>query len=1714
MESVSEKRRSLAQHQQKSANDSLQKVSFLKGSKEAFLNQLASSLEVRILKCGDVIAREGQEETEIVLLRRGCLKSVNHLGDEELHRDWAIIGNPLCFQTCIPWAHTVEATDFCDVQLLSAKAYATAVALHPAEGARIAQQFEGALRRCFISSRGPVRSNAMDHAATEPSSRRMNFVSTAAVVASAVSVFRNSIGGRRKSADGAAVSASSASVASRRKSSADAEFGSLSATMPQMWETGPAAPSSLERASTAPDKQTSLNKKRKNSLLPALDMENVKAEHLVPRIAVLGAPGKSFGDRISPGSHTPRLASLSNGASPFSSPTSQQGPWMGLSSATSSRSSTKAGDAMRMSLSPNIRAPIGRGSAVGVGGHGRRLSAGPSFSGGAEPASARRHSLMGNCTDGGQPSSRRGSVAGQGAGSARPSVIEPKRTKGSMLKVQKKASDSMASANLKGVGPQTEGGGRDWEPSEPMDQMARATVDVYQDQHDALHVWAYAMQEDDEASRRELASWLDKIPFFRKMDAFVFERILPIVQKHAFKKGERLLEEGCPSEALHVIYAGYADVVCGNTKFATVGPEAILGERSVANLGASYSDGPTCSASVIVKTTVCVTIVLPRAALAEMVTKDAWLYRQFDDMYSATLTDNGGQALADMPLFKQSDSSFLMQLEVSLTKKNVGPGEFIVKEGDDMKSGLLLVNGTIKVSRECRQDPAMITVSCTKQIFLFGATNLLGLADKSACTVRAMTACKCQVITQDALRKALDCHPSESIDFRRMVEDSESYMSALGQGVVSDSSKAKAQSEARRRAFVMRQCTTDATALQKMTEGPKSGHPKLAANRSGVVVSESKEDDREDDIHDEEMTNFGHSEGDWQSEVIESKPFPQKEMMMAMPALILPNHDSDSPDLDTGRCSPARSETWAEARAGSHGPSEAPLSRSSSGGGFDEEESQHDDLTASAPAQVQHLAPVPQGSARRVDDMTEPNACELTGAQLRAPLQDATPLPTILAFEGDEEESDSGYSGVFELPTPSAVEIRPERGTLERGSIMAIRASIVRKGMVNPSADNAVPKVADRNSDPNSPETRDMLNELCGTKRIIVMHDLRLLPEFCECSVGLLRKLEAFMCLRLYLPEQVVLRQGEEMPLLHILQHGVCTMNVFDTEKETVHGPCIIGKLISMLTPTVVTTVVAVTTCFVSTISKHNIAAVLDSHPKERKQLFATANQVFSDLCDDFSTYFGKEGLAQRLQTLPMLSTASMAFLEVLADILEPKLLLPGQLIVQDPEDVRLFILFEGYCHVLTTTDTVIGTISKNMVFGEVSVFGLEGGARPGTGPVTVKTVEFCQLGTIRASSLFEVLRAFPTERPRFERLVHNRLEESVCTQVSSRPCFDGMPHHLVSKVCSIMERRLAFPGGAIVRQGEPGDSMVIINRGKADVVFSGVVVGMLWAGKTFGSPQMLGVERNNHATLIPKQTCHLLLMSRKSLNSLTVGAVERRWLLSMRERAQATLDAEMRLFHKKLREQKHIACAGMFLSAIAGDAHNSSRFLGSIFYAWMMHTFRLGKGALGTKLRAKDRKSTAPISELKGSESGMRPSHARQHSDDEDEEGSPTRQRNPEMPMRLMRSSKRSVRPGDIGEAPAMHFGRGLRKVQLEDSGEGIVSSAAWRSEAQSGRLDIWKCTDPPEWLLAVRQEIPAQFMAMKREARGEAVPALMFPRSSATSASVCTFAGASSTL
>jgi len=404
--------------------------------------------------------------------------------------------------------------------------------------------------------------------------------------------------------------------------------------------------------------------------------------------------------------------------------------------------------------------------------------------------------------------------------------------------------------------------------------------------------------------------------------------------------------------------------------------------------------------------------------------------------------------------------------------------------------------------------------------------------------------------------------------------------------------------------------------------------------------------------------------------------------------------------------------------------------------------------------------------------------------------------------------------------------------------------------------------------------------------------------------------------------------------------------------------------------------------------------------------------------------------------------------------------------------------------------DTVVGTISRKMVFGEMEVFGLGASLDPrgGTsGPITVKTVEFCQVGTIRSTQLFSALEAFPEERMRFEKLVHNRLEESVCTQITNRPAFDGMPNHLFSKVCNLLERRLCFTDDWIIQQGEQGECMVIINRGKAELVYSSIPVGMLWEGKTFGSPQMLGVERVYHASLLPKTTCHVLRMSKKALNSLATGTAERRWILSLRDRARATLEAETRLFQKKVREQKHMACSGMFQAAMAGQAQDSTRFLGSIFYAWKTYCSRLGAshGAKRFRSSGSQMRSTTSARSSATLESRRRRPNSKV-----------VKQHDPEAIARLLKGTSAAMlqqqQLGGIAcEPPPMNFIRGLKQVTLEDTGEGIVSATAWKPHAQSGRLDVWRSLAAPDWLVAVRDEIPSQFMLMKREARGEALSA-----------------------
>lgn len=66
-----------------------------------------------------------------------------------------------------------------------------------------------------------------------------------------------------------------------------------------------------------------------------------------------------------------------------------------------------------------------------------------------------------------------------------------------------------------------------------------------------------------------------------------------------------------------------------------------------------------------------------------------------------------------------------------------------------------------------------------------------------------------------------------------------------------------------------------------------------------------------------------------------------------------------------------------------------------------------------------------------------------------------------------------------------------------------------------------------------------------------------------------------------------------------------------------------------------------------------------------------------------------------------------------------------------------------------------------------------------------------------------------------------------------------------------------------------------------------------------------LGDPRYYHASVMPKKTCYMMFLSGKALASVAPGGAERRWLTTLKQRAEATFAAECNVFRRHVREQR-----------------------------------------------------------------------------------------------------------------------------------------------------------------------------------------------------------------
>lgn len=458
------------------------------------------------------------------------------------------------------------------------------------------------------------------------------------------------------------------------------------------------------------------------------------------------------------------------------------------------------------------------------------------------------------------------------------------------------------------------------------------------------------------------------------------------------------------------------------------------------------------------------------------------------------------------------------------------------------------------------------------------------------------------------------------------------------------------------------------------------------------------------------------------------------------------------------------------------------------------------------------------------------------------------------------------------------------------------------------------------------------------TERFVLPGGLAGINEFAELPDQVLDELEMHMKKRLYLPEQVILRQGSDMSDVFILQKGSCGVEIFGAELQPTKGPAVIGGMPSLLTKKVFTTVIALETCFVVKISKRRFASIFDRFHHARKMLFAHANKAFQKLCDTFQdNMLDKQGLHRSLATIPFLSRASHSFLDHLAEAVEPRLFLPGQDIVtfRQKSQEELYFVFEGHFQILKNGVTT-GTVSPKTVYGVLEVFGIKDLDRS----ARIKSDEVCKVGALSRDGLNRLLSTFPEERIRFERLVHNLMEHAVSDRLLNLNFFKGMHTGFLSQVGVLFERRFFMPKMIIVRERDVGDSMLVLNSGKIDLIYHGVDIGALWLGKTFGCSQMMCVHKEYHASLQTISTCHMIILGWKSLSTLVIQASDREWVQELKDRALEIYTLELRLFARKSRRVRLMAKSGVtqhMLSTISDEYALMSRILD----CWRSLTFR-----------------------------------------------------------------------------------------------------------------------------------------------------------------------------
>lgn len=369
------------------------------------------------------------------------------------------------------------------------------------------------------------------------------------------------------------------------------------------------------------------------------------------------------------------------------------------------------------------------------------------------------------------------------------------------------------------------------------------------------------------------------------------------------------------------------------------------------------------------------------------------------------------------------------------------------------------------------------------------------------------------------------------------------------------------------------------------------------------------------------------------------------------------------------------------------------------------------------------------------------------------------------------------------------------------------------------------------------------------------------LPLLRNCSEAFVNAVKSAFGRRIHPPGQQVVRAGDKISDLVVVNRGTASALVQGVGIRKLEKGDFFGDLALLgASKRAAITVKCETTIELWVLSSTVFSEILTDFPTEEAKFVEISEYSMPSIVSDAQVRpradtelrqrrrlsQAKNADARQLSHLDFFGGCATQFLEEVQRSMEERIFFAGEeiLTLGDQGDCMI-ILHKGTVDV-EIGEEVLSELTEGSVFGEMGLLGLQ--ERRTT---TMRAKDLCACHVLHRSVFDALVKRYPKEKPRFERIALARLEQSGSFKLNHATFFSKSDPKFLELLAPYIETQLHPPGSTISTDG-----MWVLSLGEAYEERGGHVMRELVAGDAFGEAVVLGITKKIESTVRTRSLC------------------------------------------------------------------------------------------------------------------------------------------------------------------------------------------------------------------------------------------------------------------